>query len=92
MITRLIMSTSFLLSASVARAEVNLSLFGSDALVQAPDKVDCTLTTGEAATCVRLVVKYKPDHLAHRPVLSRNVDDEGGIWSWDGDKPGPFIA
>ena len=78
------------LSASIVHAEVDVSLFGKDALVKDPAVVDCTLTTGEAAKCVSLVVKYKPDNLAIGPFCPATLDETGGIWNWDGDKPGLY--
>lgn len=75
---------------SLAHADINASLFGKDALVREPAVVDCTLTTGVAAKCTELVVKYKPDYLAIGPFCPGTLDETGGIWSWDGDKPGLY--
>lgn len=82
--------TASALTISVANAEVDLSLFGKDALLQEPAIVDCTLTNGEAAKCTQLVVKYKPDNLAIGPFCPATLDETGGIWNWDGDRPGLY--
>jgi hypothetical protein len=91
--------TSFALSGAVfvsiilaqpAQAEIDLSLFGKDALVNQPHIVDCILTTGAAAKCTELVVKYKPDSLAIGPFCPTTLNETGGIWSWDGEKPGLY--
>jgi YHYH protein len=79
-----------LLMATAAHADVDLSLFGKDALVREPTVVDCNLTTGEAAKCIQLVVKYKPDNLAIGPFCPATLDETGGFWNWDGDKPGLY--
>lgn len=77
-------------SPSTAHADVNVALFGKDALVQEPAVVDCALTSGEPAKCVKLVVKYKLDNLAIGPFCPPTLDETGGIWSWDGEKPGLY--
>jgi YHYH protein len=79
-----------LLTVSAAQAEVDASLFSRDALVKDPAVVDCTLTNGETAKCVQLVVKYKPDNLNIGPFCPTTFNETGGIWDWDGDKPGVY--
>lgn len=76
--------------ASSAEAQVDASLFGRDALVKDPAVVDCKLTNGETAKCLQLVVKYKPDRLNIGPFCPTTLDDTGGIWNWDGEKPGVY--
>ncbi len=46
------------------------------------------MTDGAQAKCVQLVLKYKPDALKIGPFCPTNLDETGGIWDWDGDKPG----
>jgi YHYH protein len=78
------------LTLSIAHADVDASLFGRDALVKDPTVVDCKLTNGEAEKCVQLVLKYKPDKLNIGPFCPTTLDETGGIWDWDGDKPGVY--
>jgi YHYH protein len=73
-----------------AHAQVDLSLFGKDAIVKTPELVDCTLSTGAAAKCAEIAVKYKPDSLEIGPFCPATLNDTGGIWNWDGDKPGLY--
>jgi hypothetical protein len=76
--------------ASAASAEVDLTLFGTDAMVSAPETVDCTLTTGAVAQCAKFVVKYQPDTLEIGPFCPATLDETGGIWDWDGENPGVY--
>ena len=73
-----------------AQAEIDLSLFSDHALVEQPQLVACTLTTGEEAECARLVVKYKPDNLDIGPFCPETVTDQGGVWAWDGKDAGLY--
>jgi YHYH protein len=81
---------AFMLTVPVAQAQVDASLFSRDALVKDPAVVDCKLTNGEPAKCVQLVVKHKPDTLNIGPFCPATLDETGGIWDWDGDKPGVY--
>jgi YHYH protein len=78
------------LSLSAAQAQVDPSLFSRDALVNDPLVVDCKLANGEGAKCVQLVVKYKPDTLNIGPFCPTTLSETGGVWDWDGDKPGVY--
>jgi hypothetical protein len=86
----MIFATALFLAASQASAEVDLALFGADAMVAPPETVDCTLTNGEAAQCARLVLKYKPDNLDIGPFCPTTLDEVGGIWDWDGENAGLY--
>ena len=44
---------------SMSWAEVDMQRISKDALVKAPETVDCTLENGAASRCVKLVVCYK---------------------------------
>ena len=79
-----------LLMAGVAHAEVVPGQFSTAALVKAPETVSCTLENGSAAQCTRLVVKYQPDDLEIGPFCPPTLDDQGGIWQWDGQHPGLY--
>lgn len=61
-----------------------------DALVKAPETVDCTLDNGAASRCVKLVVRHQPKNLKIGPFCPSTVKDKGGIWHWDGDKVGLY--
>ncbi|RVU86503.1 YHYH protein [Leucothrix sargassi] len=73
-----------------ANAAIDLNSISKDALVKAPETVDCTLENGDAAQCLKLTVKYLPDNLEIGPFCPDTVDDTGGIWHWDGDKAGLY--
>ncbi|WP_424931269.1 YHYH protein [Amaricoccus macauensis] len=60
------------------------------ALVAPSEIVDCTLENGEAADCASYVVKFLPDDLEIGPFCPATLDDEGGIWHWDGDEAGLY--
>ena len=79
-----------MLMAGAAHAEVVPSQFSSAALVKAPETVSCTLENGTQTQCTRLVVKYKPDGLKTGPFCPPTLDDEGGIWDWDGENSGLY--
>jgi YHYH protein len=81
---------AFVLTASTAYADVDIALFSRDALVKDPAVVDCGLVTGEAAKCAQLVLKHKPDTLTIGPFCPSTLEEAGGIWDWDGDKPGVY--
>jgi hypothetical protein len=71
-------------------AQSGATTFAKDALVKAPQIVDCTLTDGTAAQCTQLVVKYKPDNLNVGPFCPETLNDKGGIWDWDGKNAGLY--
>lgn len=79
-----------MLLASHVQAEVTPSQFSKDALVKAPETVSCTLEDGTETQCTKLVVKYQPDNLKTGPFCPSSLDDEGGIWDWDGTHPGIY--
>ncbi|MBU2957857.1 YHYH protein [Paracoccus sp. 1_MG-2023] len=60
------------------------------ALAAPAEIVDCTLESGEAAQCARYVVKHQPDDLRIGPFCPATIEDEGGIWHWDGDEAGLY--
>ncbi len=70
--------------------QVDVSSFANDALVKPVSVVDCTLSTGEAARCAQITVKYKPDGLQIGPFCPETVDLAGGIWNWDGKDAGLY--
>ena len=71
-------------------ALVDVSLFNSKAMESAPEIVDCTLENGDQTQCAKLVVKYMPDDLKIGPFCPDTLEDKGGLWDWDGEKPGLY--
>ena len=71
-------------------ALVDVSLFNSKAMESAPEIVDCTLENGDQTQCAKLVVKYMPDDLKIGPFCPETLEDKGGLWDWDGEKPGLY--
>lgn len=69
---------------------VDLSKFSKDGFASAPARVDCTLDNGTSAQCIKFVLKYLPDNLKIGPFCPVSLNDTGGIWAWDGDKPGLY--
>lgn len=73
-----------------AAAEITAAEISPEALVSEPVTVECTLTDGSAATCLEITVKYVPDDLVVGPFCPTTIDDDGGIWDWDGDEAGLY--
>ena len=71
-------------------AEVDARSFSANALVRPPETVNCTLENGDAARCVRIVVKYLPSNLAIGPFCPSTTSEAGGIWNWDGPRAGLY--
>ncbi|MBU2991848.1 YHYH protein [Octadecabacter sp. 1_MG-2023] len=72
------------------QAQIEGAQISSDALVSEPTVVECTLTDGSAASCLEITVKYQPDDLEIGPFCPATLEDEGGIWDWDGDEAGLY--
>lgn len=81
-----------LTSAQTASAEgtLDVSKLSPAGLATAPEIVDCVLENGKSARCAKLVVKYLPDNMSIGPFCPETLDDVGGIWNWDGEKPGLY--
>ncbi|QCB47053.1 YHYH protein [Hydrogenophaga sp. PAMC20947] len=77
-------------SFGVASGGVDMTRISKDALVKAPETVDCTLENGAATQCVKWVVRYQPKNLKTGPFCPETLTDEGGIWNWDGEQPGLY--
>ncbi|MCV2402674.1 YHYH protein [Marinomonas sp. C2222] len=77
-------------SASTLYSQINLSLFNPSAMSQTPEIVSCTLENGLQSECAQMTVKYKPDDLEVGPFCPKSLDEDGGIWQWDGDKEGLY--
>lgn len=75
---------------ATSRADIDLQRISKDALVQAPEVVDCQLENGAASKCAKFVVKHQPDNLQIGPFCPDNVKEVGGIWHWDGEKAGLY--
>lgn len=69
---------------------IDVSLLNDKALVTPPQRVECILENGEAASCMKLVVKYLPDDMQIGPFCPETLNDVGGIWDWDGEDPGLY--
>lgn len=76
--------------ASTASASVDLTRFDSNHMISDPTIVECTLATGVADECAEFVVKYKPENIVTGPYCPETLDDEGGIWAWDGEEAGLY--
>lgn len=76
--------------ASIAAADVDISLFEAAETLETPEIVSCTLENGEDAQCVQLVVPYKPASLDIGPFCPTSMSEEGGIWDWDGENDGLY--
>lgn len=57
-------------------------------LLQQAERVDCTLEDGSASTCYKITTGYKPERLEIGPFCPATLEEEGGIWDWDGEKAG----
>jgi YHYH protein len=77
-------------STPINGGSIDLASFATDALMKPAEIVDCTLTTGEAAKCAKVTVKYKPDGLELGPTCPQTVEVVGGIWNWDGRDAGLY--
>ena len=66
---------------SSALGDVNIERISNDALIKAPETVECTLENGTAVMCGKFIVKYQPDNLEIGPFCVTNVEQEGGIWN-----------
>ncbi|KAF0675955.1 YHYH protein [Profundibacterium mesophilum] len=89
--TRLVLSAlGGLLMATGAHAHADTQSVADGALVSPSEIVDCTLANGEGSQCARYVVKYLPDDLEIGPFCPATLDEEGGIWHWDGAEAGLY--
>jgi hypothetical protein len=59
--------------------QIDLAAFSPDAMIKPAAVIDCTLSTGEAAKCAQITVKYKPDNLQIGPFCPSTLDEIGGI-------------
>lgn len=75
---------------SSALADLDIQRISKDALIKAPETVECTLENGTTTMCGKFVVKYQPDNLEIGPFCATTVKDEGGIWDWDGEMAGLY--
>ena len=67
------------------------SLFADKALTSEATTVDCTLENGSETTCYQLEVASLATTIdTDGPYCPATTSDVGGIWVWDGDKPGLY--
>ena len=67
------------------------SLFADGALTSEATTVDCTLSSGTTTTCYQLEVASLASTIdTTGPYCPATTSDVGGIWVWDGDKPGLY--
>ena len=69
---------------------LDVSKFSPAGLAADPETVECTLENGAAAKCTKFILKYLPDNLKIGPFCPTSLNDTGGIWAWDGEKPGLY--
>lgn len=62
-----------------ALADIDPQRISQDALIKAPETVECSLENGTTAMCLKFVVKYQPDNLQTGPFCTTNIEKEGGI-------------
>ncbi len=94
------MSSQFLSSiflAAFGASLLSIPAAAHDQMEQFPDAfhdkieiVDCTLETGNEATCYEFTVGYLPDSVDPGPFCPATLEDEGGIWYWDGEDTGLY--
>ena len=92
------LKSTFLVLATVGESAFGTSAFAhanehsvqENALASPSQTVDCTLEDGTATECVSYVVKYLPEGLEIGPFCPATLEDEGGIWNWDGDRAGLY--
>lgn len=89
-VVAMFVSTAIGAHAAPAEGVLDAGKFSSKALAANPEVVDCVLESGAASRCAKLVVKYLPDDMSIGPFCPETFDDVGGIWNWDGDKPGLY--
>lgn len=75
---------------AVAQAHADQKSISDSALATPAEIVDCTLENGDAAHCASYTVKYLPDSLEIGPFCPATVQDNGGIWDWDGENAGLY--
>lgn len=76
--------TIALMVPSAAMAHTDLSRFEDNIFTSAPEVVSCTLEDGTEASCYKITVNYLPEGLDIGPFCPITIDDEGGLWDWDG--------
>lgn len=85
----LLMACPFILP-TLAAAHPDTDLFAQTAFIEAPEVIDCTLDDGTETQCNRITVGYLPEGLEIGPFCPATLDDEGGIWEWDGENAGLY--
>ena len=67
------------------------SYFVDGALTSEAATVDCTLESGTETTCYQVEVASLPTTVDNDgPFCPETINDQGGIWVWDGDEPGLY--
>ncbi|MGB1286897.1 MAG: YHYH protein [Aggregatilineales bacterium] len=54
-------------------------------------EVDCTLENGDSSTCYQIETIAIPETFEIGPFCPETLDDEDGIWEWDGENPGVYL-
>lgn len=75
---------------ALALAHADPDSFSESAFVEEAAIVDCTLENGVETQCHEFTVGYQPQDLEIGPFCPENLDEEGGIWGWDGDEAGLY--
>ena len=71
-------------------AHTEINAFDQSAFTAPTEVVDCTLEDGTATTCHRITVGYNPEGLDIGPLCPATLDEQGGIWDWDGENAGLY--
>lgn len=79
-----------IVTSTVAFAHTDPGVFAPTAFAEEPAIVDCTLENGTETHCYEFSVGYLPDGLEIGPFCPATIDDEGGLWDWDGDQAGLY--
>lgn len=68
-----------------------MSYFSDGALTSDATTVDCTLENGTDTTCYQVEVASLTSTVdTDGPFCPETINDQGGIWVWDGDEPGLY--
>ncbi len=85
-----LMALPVILMPTLALAHPDPEAFSPTAFTQDPAIVDCTLDSGVSAKCYELTVGYLPDGLEIGPFCPAKLDEDGGVWDWDGEQAGLY--
>lgn len=76
--------------ATQGQAHPDTDNFVQSAFVTPPEVVSCRMENGDMAQCYEFTVAYQPEALEIGPFCPATLDDEGGLWAWDGENAGLY--